>query len=180
MGFPSQMADDPVLQIAMPPPDPYPMAEERRLFYVALTRARRQVRIFSSVSAPSRFLVELAKAAALDIKVDGGKTLTPCPKCRQAVLKTLTGKYGPFEVCPVCNHKRSLAETGVDPTGRVRLKQPMRQESACPTCRGERWWCAAAVLPNRSWPARDTCQTTAPLATAPLRSDVDDQADTAV
>ena len=43
-GFPSQIEDDPVLQIPMPAPDPFPMAEERRLFYVALTRARRQIR----------------------------------------------------------------------------------------------------------------------------------------
>ena len=35
MGFPSQIADDPLLQIAMPAPDSYPFAEERRLFYVA-------------------------------------------------------------------------------------------------------------------------------------------------
>ncbi|MGO7360350.1 3'-5' exonuclease, partial [Rhizobium ruizarguesonis] len=34
-GFPSKIEDDPVLQIQMPAPDPYPMAEERRLFYVA-------------------------------------------------------------------------------------------------------------------------------------------------
>jgi DNA helicase-4 len=41
MGFPSQITDDPVLQIAMPEPDPYPLAEAPPL-YVALTRARRQ------------------------------------------------------------------------------------------------------------------------------------------
>lgn len=37
MGFPSQIVDDPVLQLAMPQPDAFPLAEERRLFYVALT-----------------------------------------------------------------------------------------------------------------------------------------------
>ena len=41
----------------MPEPDPYPLAEERRLFYVALTRARRQVRICTLADAPSRFLI---------------------------------------------------------------------------------------------------------------------------
>jgi DNA helicase-4 len=39
LGFPSQIVDDPVLQLAMPQPDVFPMAEERRLFYVAITRA---------------------------------------------------------------------------------------------------------------------------------------------
>jgi DNA helicase-4 len=59
MGFPSQIDDDPVLLAAMPVPDPFPMAEERRLFYVALTRARRQVWIYAEWSRRSRFLREL-------------------------------------------------------------------------------------------------------------------------
>ena len=42
-GFPSAIADDPVLDLAMPAPEAFPRAEERRLFYVALTRARRAV-----------------------------------------------------------------------------------------------------------------------------------------
>ncbi len=36
-GFPSEVADDPVMSLAMAETDPYPFAEERRLFYVALT-----------------------------------------------------------------------------------------------------------------------------------------------
>jgi DNA helicase IV len=42
-GFPSTIAEDPVLDLAMPAPESFPRAEERRLFYVALTRARRAV-----------------------------------------------------------------------------------------------------------------------------------------
>jgi DNA helicase-4 len=70
MGFPSQITDDPVLQIAMPEPDPYPLAEAPPL-YVALTRARRQVRIYTSDS-PSRFLSELAKSGAIEVETEGG------------------------------------------------------------------------------------------------------------
>ena len=33
--FPSLRADDPVLSLAMPDGDTYPLSEERRLFYVA-------------------------------------------------------------------------------------------------------------------------------------------------
>ena len=40
-GFPSTIEDDPLLALAMPTPERYPHAEERRLFYVALTRTRR-------------------------------------------------------------------------------------------------------------------------------------------
>ena len=40
MGFPCGILDDPVLQLAMSFGDSYEYAEERRLFYVALTRAK--------------------------------------------------------------------------------------------------------------------------------------------
>ncbi|MCE6967006.1 UvrD-helicase domain-containing protein, partial [Cereibacter sphaeroides] len=71
-GFPSQLAEDPVLRLAMPEADDFPMAEERRVFYVALTRARRQVRIYTKTSSPSRFLVEMAKNGLIDIRLPGG------------------------------------------------------------------------------------------------------------
>ena len=58
-GFPSQIEDDPVLQLAMPAAETFAMAEERRLFYVALTRANRQVRLYTSLEKPSRFITEL-------------------------------------------------------------------------------------------------------------------------
>lgn len=66
-GFPSQILSDTLLQTVMPDPDPFPDAEERRLFYVALTRARRQVRIYSLKKNPSRFILELEKYGALTI-----------------------------------------------------------------------------------------------------------------
>jgi len=109
MGFPSQLNDDPVLQIAMTEPDPYPLAEERRLFYVALTRARRQVRIYTQADSPSRFLSELARTAAAEIETEVG-SLCLCPKCGIGTVKQYTGKYGPFEACsahPRCDFKRS-------------------------------------------------------------------------
>ena len=41
--FPSEMDDDPLLNLVLAASDAHPNAEERRLLYVALTRARRQV-----------------------------------------------------------------------------------------------------------------------------------------
>ena len=74
-GFPSQIQDDPALQLAMPAPDPYPYAEERRLFYVAMTRARKQVRFYTTLGQPSQFLVELVKAEHLKIEPVDGEAL---------------------------------------------------------------------------------------------------------
>ncbi|MGO7358869.1 helicase IV [Rhizobium ruizarguesonis] len=115
-GFPSQIEDDPVLQIPMPAPDPYPMAEERRLFYVALTRARRQVRIYTALEQPSRFLVELVESGVLAIQPVDGQPLEPCPKCKSGVIRIQNGKYGEFESCstwPRCEFKRNIANGDV-------------------------------------------------------------------
>jgi len=44
-GFPSVQQDDPLLQMVLAKPEPFAYAEERRLFYVALTRSRNGVDI---------------------------------------------------------------------------------------------------------------------------------------
>lgn len=58
--FPSQIDGDPLLQLVMPGAEAWPDAEERRLLYVAMTRARHKVYLLASAQAPSRFVTELA------------------------------------------------------------------------------------------------------------------------
>ena len=109
-GFPSQMEDDPLLQIPMPKPDPYPMAEERRLFYVALTRARQQVWIYTELDRPSRFLKELSDQGRFTITAVDGIPTEPCSKCQIGVMRNQSGDYGPFQGCsrfPQCDHKQN-------------------------------------------------------------------------
>lgn len=57
--FPCQIQDDPILDLAMPEKESYEFAEERRLLYVALTRARFSVTIVASCDSPSIFTKEL-------------------------------------------------------------------------------------------------------------------------
>jgi DNA helicase-4 len=109
-GFPSQIEDDPVLQIAMPAPDNYPFAEERRLFYVAMTRASRDIRIYTSLTKPSQFVNELQTQEKIPIEAIDGEASIPCPKCNQGILKLRNGKHGPFRGCsafPKCNHTQA-------------------------------------------------------------------------
>lgn len=165
-GFPSQIADDPVLLLAMPEAEDYPMAEERRVFYVALTRARRQVRIYTKTSSPSRFLVELAKAEFLAIHIDGGGKLLPCPQCQGGILTERSGRYGPFEGCCSCDFTRDLIRGDPHrPSNRVHLKIPMAPGELCPTCgRGRmKERSKARQRPFVGCSGYPECKTTAPL-----------------
>ena len=59
-GFPSGVQDDPLMQLILGETDAYPDAEERRLFYVALTRARRRAIIVANDGPDSVFTRELS------------------------------------------------------------------------------------------------------------------------
>ena len=60
-GFPCQIEDDPIMKLVRYEDTSMPYAEERRLFYVAMTRTKNRVYIMTPQNRPSRFLVELIK-----------------------------------------------------------------------------------------------------------------------
>ena len=62
-GFPSRIEDNSLLRLVLPPDSekPYPFAEERRLFYVAMTRARIGAYLITNPDRPSTFVTELLK-----------------------------------------------------------------------------------------------------------------------
>ena len=57
-GFPSLVSDDPVLNYVLTTSDQYPYGEERRLFYVAITRAKVKTYILYDRRFPSVFVDE--------------------------------------------------------------------------------------------------------------------------
>ncbi|WP_246452589.1 UvrD-helicase domain-containing protein [Sinorhizobium mexicanum] len=67
MGFPSEIVDDPLLTLVSPEEEAFQNAEERRVMYVAMTRARHTLTILASNSRPSSFVVELRKDPAYGI-----------------------------------------------------------------------------------------------------------------
>lgn len=108
--FPNTRADDPVLGLAMPAGDNYLHGEERRLFYVALTRARRSVAMFTARGQCSFFLRELEQDGEVSITDTDGQVIEEeeCPSCKRGVLVLRTGPYGEFHSCsnfPACRYK---------------------------------------------------------------------------
>ncbi len=103
-GFPSQMEDDEILALVLPNPEQYPNAEERRLMYVAMTRARKEVHLFSGNGFfSSEFVKELKnefrsinQIGSEDEKGDTGRI---CPT-HKVKLQRRNGYKGPFYGCP--------------------------------------------------------------------------------
>ncbi len=60
-GFPSKIEDDPVLGFVIKGDRSIDYAEERRLFYVAMTRTKNRVYFVAPESNPSEFLLEIKK-----------------------------------------------------------------------------------------------------------------------
>lgn len=84
-GFPSTISDDPILGYLLSKPEDYPYAEERRLFYVAITRAKKSAYILYDTNCPSPFVNELSSDMNRDVTAH---TLL-CPMCQSSNLRIL-------------------------------------------------------------------------------------------
>ncbi|WP_018097577.1 UvrD-helicase domain-containing protein [Sinorhizobium meliloti] len=82
-GMPSRVEDDELLNLVIPRPETFAYAEERRLFYVALTRASRGVYIVTNSRQPSRYIRELCEIAGAEVRFETteGAVLRQCPTC---------------------------------------------------------------------------------------------------
>ena len=87
-GFPVEIADDPLIDLVLSAPETHPNAEERRLLYVALTRARRQAFLLAEGGPPSAFVTELIEGG-FDVEYFGRlpEDDVPCPVCLQGHLQ---------------------------------------------------------------------------------------------
>ena len=104
-GFPCQVTDDPLLEIVAPPlgERSYPHAEERRLFYVALTRARKGVYLVTDPTNPSPFVREIAEVSPEIERI--GELCSSCPSCRRgALVRSQSGENLRCTYYPRCSH----------------------------------------------------------------------------
>ena len=116
-GFPSEIEDDPILNLAMSELETFEYAEERRLLYVALTRARKQAFLVTKKDRDSMFAVELMSDSQIDVvTLDSTNSENPpvqtCSICKKGLMIVRTSLYGPFLGCsrfPKCVHKSNLS-----------------------------------------------------------------------
>ncbi|KZM38793.1 hypothetical protein OA92_08735 [Marinomonas sp. SBI22] len=103
-GFPSKIETDPILLSLLPSVDDFKYSEERRLFYVALSRAKQSVFIQTELGRESVFIKELEENKQ-DVRVFSNnlsslfKKNVSCPECLEGNLVPLEGRYGPYYAC---------------------------------------------------------------------------------
>ena len=173
-GFPSRIEDDPLMELVLPPVSgkAFPVAEERRLFYVALTRARFGVYLAVDVARPSEFVTELLKLYPHLRQL--GRPPVKCPGCSNGFLapsksrRTLLCSNRSCKVaapsCSGCNLSYNIV---VD--GQAKCFNPICDNPAevCPSChsalvvardgpRGPFWGC------NAYW-SEPPCRYTRPI-----------------
>lgn len=103
-GFPDIWLEDRIFQVIKPANHDSLMEEERRLFYVAITRAKDQLYLITEKGNTSRFLKEIPDQYKETFTAEShGKkdTFTICKKCQKQVEST-------FVFCPFCGKKNVI------------------------------------------------------------------------
>lgn len=113
-GFPNMIADDPILELLLADSDRYTYAEERRLFYVALTRTKNRVWLVTGDETGypgiSAFVDELRRdnqnnLAFAYYSQEASDPSARCPRCGGVLLRR-SGPNGDFVGCsgfPFCD-----------------------------------------------------------------------------
>lgn len=99
--FPSQVQDDRVMQLLMRKSENFPFAEERRLFYVAMTRAKKRTYFVSRQDKPSVFIREIAPYCPQPPRSEQALL---CPNCQVGRIVQRESKGQIFYGCTLYPH----------------------------------------------------------------------------
>jgi len=152
-GFPADKPTDAFHELFLPPKEAFAFAEERRLFYVALTRARHRVYLMYDAVTHSPFVRELTSGGypieqhelSGDFLQDA-VPVVPCPRCATGEIRPKTGPHGLFFGChrfPVCRYK----ERGCGSCGGLLLRVADYCVCSHPRCDGVHLACPKCGAP---------------------------------
>lgn len=110
IGFPSQISDSPVLKYVLSEPDAYAFSEERRVFYVGITRAKKHTWVLYDMNNPSPFVKEFVKTLESESKPGAGIPESElCPKCHcgriKVIKKGVAVNGNPYTIYACSNEK---------------------------------------------------------------------------
>jgi len=131
-GFPNKISDDPILSLVLTDLEEFDFSEERRLFYVALTRTKNTTYLLTPTQRKSIFCEELLNEFKISIQLAGEKKSIiespSCPRCMKGhlVIRESSSDKNKFLGCsnyPLCD---------------LTLKQLeiINNQVICPTCGG--------------------------------------------
>ncbi|WP_295795400.1 UvrD-helicase domain-containing protein [uncultured Treponema sp.] len=129
LGFPNQIADDKVLNLVLTNSENFKFAEERRLFYVAVTRTKNRTFILTDNRNPSPFFKEFKASSSvcfISVRQASNEGLEKCPLCKTGNLLKVEHDGKSFVGCsnfPKC--KYTIHDATV-------LENPKK----CPSCGG--------------------------------------------
>lgn len=117
-GFPNMNKEEAVVESLLPSLDSYPHSEERRLLYVALTRARKKSYMIADPMASSEFINELLSPRyelhiVSDTFEEAYRRIFKCPVCTEGYFRIIDGKHGNFYSCTsgsICNSKPRMCK----------------------------------------------------------------------
>ncbi|MEY8199887.1 MAG: UvrD-helicase domain-containing protein, partial [Colwellia sp.] len=113
-GFPSEKTTPALLDALLAKKETFAYAEERRLFYVALTRARDRVYIIADMTESNYFVKELVNGHQIEVnefESTASQSFVDdlhCLKCETGRLKKRSSRFGAFYACshfPRCEYK---------------------------------------------------------------------------
>lgn len=119
-GFPGEIPNDPIMKLVRPGEEEFEHAEERRVFYVAITRAKLGVIVIADADKPSPFITELREfpevhTLSRQAEISGHK----CHACSRGTLnlvhpRRLNGYPWQCTLHPYCNGKGKMCGQCVD------------------------------------------------------------------
>ena len=136
LGFPSKIVDDPVMKLVIKDTEKVDYAEERRLFYVALTRTKNRVYIITPIHRPSKFILEI-KDKFQNVLLDGEelkpeeslKNLVACPICGYPLQKRTNANFKSASTLWICSNDPEICGFVTND-----LKGGKLSISKCPNC----------------------------------------------
>ena len=105
-GFPTKIEDDPVLSLVLREDRSYTYAEERRLFYVAMTRTKNRVYFIVPLQEPSEFVTELLRDHG-NVRLEAPAEEEPVQRDR-LLHPSRAGFSADKKECPVCGYPLQL------------------------------------------------------------------------